>query len=1541
MIFLMILTASFRHINARDIESIKASGKIYIGLTKDDRENINYPLAVEFAKYLNVKLIIVEITWEEAFMHNGIIPAQVETDPSVIYQPDIFRKVDIICSTFTMLDWRKKLFDFAETLYSAELMLTDKNTPPVKDFSMLKGRSIAFTGETSFETNLNRINETINGGIILVPTESSEETKELMHAGKVYGIIMDADEALNYNAQSGQKYQIALPISPMTKTAWAVDKGNSLKNDVEEFFRTIESNGVLNSIFQEKFGVTYTSYTEKINKTIRLERYNRDLNEIRRSGKLVIALRERNFIYKEGGEKQFMHALAEEFADHLGVSLEYVITPNLNKYWETAEEGFFRDSAYTPEWFNYFDVACEVFAPLDWREKKIDLIPVYPSDYSVIARKELSINSIEDLRGLRAVTNKSSVYQDILQRNDLNNYYFETINNFLNELMAGKADYTILYNAFSELADYPELESKFALGNTDVCWGLRKDQPELKAELEKFIRQSQNKGLINVLMNAVKEKNFQSPEVFLQSYYESSQSGQIPSVFYGAQDGLPQEDIFSIFQDRKGYIWFGTNSGAVRYNGREMKNFGNMQGLADNSIRAFNQDSAGLLYIATPRGIAIQDRDTIIDVLLPDFSFHSIFVDHSSNKWFIGNDGVYMLSQFGYQRHINSEYPILPEIIYGMEEDITTGDKFFATAEGIFCLFSENNQLSRLTTDETYCLFLDMNDSLWVSEKRGLFMGNLTNLKSGKFRNTAKKLNELLDLPPHHVKSIITNRYGSIWMVTDSEILQVLSPDQPAVIFGQETGLKNNKILSFLIDREDNIWLGFSGGVQRFSNKKGLRNFYPKDLDSYIYSIQQDGKDRLWITSNNGIYYYDNKLVNFTDKINKESVKYVQGILPGGNLLFASPIGFYELDYRSLNVVRMRRFNPQLLGLEGIYLSEKGEIILLTGSGSTIYYFADFHAIPQVINEKKSSNVFQLIALNGRIIGGNTTGLIEIDQGVLRSVARFDCHVWSLYHDDHILWAGTDCGLGYITDNDLSNILYIPIGQNIVIKSVFPAKNKNYLWLGTNRGIAYFNKKTSETEFFIDSRDGLSGDEITPSGLFLDNSDLLWIGTYHGLSNFNPRARKFISFSPGCYIERILLNGKRIETESGKTFRHNQNNFVFELAAPSFSDESSIEYEYYLRGTANDYLSYHKGREFKAYYNNLPPGEYEFIYKAKGKNNFWGYAQKYQFTVSTAWYDTLIFRGGMVLLILISGWMVYRIRISRIEAQKIWLEQQVKQRTRELEEANTEIEAQRDMATSQRDQIASQKKEITDSINYAERIQRSLLPQSALLKKVLPEYFILYKPRDIVSGDFYWMGEKDGMLYIAAADCTGHGVPGAFMSMLGISFLNEILNKTDAKNPDEILGLLRKYIISSLKQDGYEGRSKDGIDMSLVSFDKTYKSLSYAGANNPLYLVRKGELREFKADSMPVGIHDRLDPFTLHTLDLERGDTFYMFSDGYADQFGGPREKKFMYSNFKNLILTIQPKSMREQEKILNDTIEAWKGDISQIDDIVIIGIRF
>jgi serine phosphatase RsbU (regulator of sigma subunit) len=282
----------------------------------------------------------------------------------------------------------------------------------------------------------------------------------------------------------------------------------------------------------------------------------------------------------------------------------------------------------------------------------------------------------------------------------------------------------------------------------------------------------------------------------------------------------------------------------------------------------------------------------------------------------------------------------------------------------------------------------------------------------------------------------------------------------------------------------------------------------------------------------------------------------------------------------------------------------------------------------------------------------------------------------------------------------------------------------------------------------------------------------------------------------------------------------------------------------------------------------------------------------------------------------------------------------LEEKNRTISAQKDEIEKQRDLAAAQRDQIAYQKKHITDSIMYAKRIQTALIPSLELFSDKL-EHFVLYKPLAIVSGDFYWVSSKDNIQVIIAADCTGHGVPGAFMSMLGVTMLNEIVNEKHIIMPDQIIESLRQGVIKSLKQVVDEDTVKDGMDISICTIDFSQNALWYAGANNPLYLVRGGELTHYRADKMPVAIHYKMQPFTLHKIDLQKGDAFYLFSDGFSDQFGGPNERKFMSAKLKETLAEIAVKPMLEQGIILDKIFEDWRGDNPQVDDVTLIGVRF
>lgn len=263
----------------------------------------------------------------------------------------------------------------------------------------------------------------------------------------------------------------------------------------------------------------------------------------------------------------------------------------------------------------------------------------------------------------------------------------------------------------------------------------------------------------------------------------------------------------------------------------------------------------------------------------------------------------------------------------------------------------------------------------------------------------------------------------------------------------------------------------------------------------------------------------------------------------------------------------------------------------------------------------------------------------------------------------------------------------------------------------------------------------------------------------------------------------------------------------------------------------------------------------------------------------------------------------------------------------------------------QKKQVELINDKITDSIQYAERIQQAILPQKEVLRKLFRDYFIFFKPLSVVSGDFYWVGEYFNKILFAVSDCTGHGVPGAMMSMLGNSYLNEVIRKPEITRTNQILDEMRSMIISSLHQQGGVGESKDGMEMSLCIYDKETKRLEFSGSHTSILVATKGQAQQYsivelKGDVMPIGYYRKMVPFTSQTYEVKDADVIYLFSDGFVDQFGGPKERRFQRRYFKELLLKNAHKSLTEQSRIINETFVSWKGAGEQIDDVLVLGVK-
>jgi len=488
---------------------------------------------------------------------------------------------------------------------------------------------------------------------------------------------------------------------------------------------------------------------------------------------------------------------------------------------------------------------------------------------------------------------------------------------------------------------------------------------------------------------------------------------------------------------------------------------------------------------------------------------------------------------------------------------------------------------------------------------------------------------------------------------------------------------------------------------------------------------------------------------------------------------------------------------------------------------------------------------------------------------------------------------------------------------------VFYTDDDQQLWLSKSNWLFHFDQSKSmeDAESF----------QVLMRNVRISGDSILFHGT-----NFLADASGHI----GLHTEQ--------EEASQPRLKYLYRDIEFQWSAPYFKHERQMRYSYFLEGFSNEWSNWGRPRSIK--FTNLPHGKYEMQVKARNIYGDESPPATYAFSILRPWYATFVSIALYIVLgislavfvLLYTRGLKQRAELLERQNREIELQkQELENLNEEITAQRDEIEAQRDSITTQKELIGQQKNAMTDSIRYARRIQDAVLPAKEVMRYLLPKHFVFYRPRDIVSGDFFWVDKKDETIWLAVADCTGHGVPGAFMSMLGISLLNEISGQYSGQPTHEIMDELRDQVISSLGQTGDRYEAKDGLEMGLVAINTKTREIQFTGAMHNLYTFQKGELVVIKGDRMPVGIHSEGNSlFTSHKLTLERGDSLYLFSDGYADQFGGKDRKKFGSARLKALLTQLQQNIMHDQKEALKKEFYEWKGKQEQIDDVLMIGIK-
>lgn len=1091
--------------------------------------------------------------------------------------------------------------------------------------------------------------------------------------------------------------------------------------------------------------------------------------------------------------------------------------------------------------------------------------------------------------------------------------------------------------------------------------------------------------------------------IILQINFIAAQIPNIKFAHITLEDGLSQSSIYSIVQDNKGFMWFATLDGLNKYDGYNISIYRNnpadSNSISDNVLNYLYVDQkeyGGKMWIGT-RGAGLCAFDEIFDrfktyshqknnpesissnnvrYIIGDEQYLWIATSNGLNRM-ERNLGVFKVFNFNdvKKNFINCIISDNQNTLWlGTNNGLCKFNK--KTGKFIFYNFKEKKHKTQ-KINEILSGTIDNNQILWLGTNNGMIRFNTINNEYTIYQNENNKNS----LSSNIITSIIVDKDQIIWIGTQKGGLCRFDKNKkefttykndPAI----RSSLQNNNILSLYQNKENILWIGSSlGGVDKWNRaaeELSLFRHNPYDENSLsnnqVRNIYQDRKGRIWIgTVLGGLNLFikkQNKFIHYMNNPNNPnslSNNHVRDILEDskGRFWIATDGGgfcrFYpeKGKFKPITIENSDLSNNRVWN---IIEDKKGMLWLATYGGGINIYNPETKQITILKNTEDTnslSNDFTTTLFEdhgGDIWVGTFGGGLNLWKPKTKSFIHYQHNpknknsignnrIYAINEDSKgRLWIGEKGALSLFI-RDKQEFINFDEGNglpNNVIMGILEDSHGN-IWVSTNRGLSKFNPETKKIRNY-DIRDGLQSNEFLVGSYCKTKDGKFIFGGINGFNVFNPDKIVDNPNHPSVVITGFQISNQAVQfdtTISNKKIiilNHQQNDISFDFVALDYIFPKKNQYKYKLIGYDDDWVDV----KFKRYatYTNLSPGTY--IFKVIGSNNdeVWNTeGTQIKVIIEPALWQRLWFKIAIALLFIFFISLWFYLRIRRIKKQNEYLEEQVRLRTAEVVQQKEQIE-------EHLHEISEQKREITDSIHYAKRIQTAALPVESLMQEIIPEHFVLFKPKDIVSGDFYWATKKNGKSIVVAADCTGHGVPGAFMSMLGISFLNKIVNEKGITRPDEILNRLRENVIHALHQKGKEQEAKDGMDITICTILPKENKLQFAGANNPLYIMLNKEMKVIKGDKMPIAFYDYMKAFTLHEFSYAKDDVFYLFSDGYADQFGGPKGKKFMYKAFRNLLIEISNKTMNEQKSILNNTIENWRGNLEQVDDIVVFGLR-
>ncbi|HYX08060.1 MAG TPA: two-component regulator propeller domain-containing protein [Bacteroidales bacterium] len=1089
----------------------------------------------------------------------------------------------------------------------------------------------------------------------------------------------------------------------------------------------------------------------------------------------------------------------------------------------------------------------------------------------------------------------------------------------------------------------------------------------------------------------------------VKSAFALSASDNLNVELFTINNGLSQTRVNALLLDSKGFLWVGTQDGLNRFDGYNFKVFRHQpldsSSISNNFINSITEDSKGNIWIATNNGLnrynsssgdftrylnSQNDPASIIN--------NQVYYVYADSKGYIWVKTLETLERFNpsngkftHFKHFNDALNFISGSNYFSILEDNQGFIWVGTKDGLnrfnpvtetFKRYAhqEGNTIS-LSNNKVKSVFQDKSGVLWIGTDDGLNRFNRStesftrfyiNSKDGKlndainvitqdkenflwvgtndgfyeFNKDKLKFKKYTELPfknnlltPTYVSSIIRDHSDIFWIGCLQGLLKIDLKGQKFKLYRRNSlgkpDFSSNIIGALFTENDKKIWIGTWGnGLDIYNRESGQVLHYNSEnknpdrriSDNTIHVIFRDSRNIIWVGTNSGVNVYDRKNGRFSLFCN---------VYP------EIACGIFR-DNRVFSVAEDTDHNLWFGTSHGLHLFRRKQKNLIS-----------YYQLKHNDSTLQLGPVYSVIqGVNGFLWLGTNKGLIKMNPGtgsyqVFRKPQRFDKNGLSsnsVYYllQDHKdrLWAGTAAGLNKMVNDTGAFKVYTESNglPNNLIYNIFE-DNSGKLWMSTNRGISCFSPEIEKFTNY-DLEDGLQSYEYNLGAGFLSKSGEMFFGGINGFNSFFPDSLSKNNFVPPVVITRIQITDEKGERELiGSDLKkiilpYTTKLLTIDFAALDFTYPEKNNYAYMLSSKDLQSGWIDLSNRHYASFSNLPPGEYLFRVKGSNNDNVWNNTgTSISIVVEAPLWKTRKAYFIYVLLILGFLFLFYQYRTRSLRSANRIL--------REKELVSLEVARQKEL-------LAIKNKNITDSINYARRIQEAMMPSKKLFAKLLPESFILHKPKDIVSGDFYWINENNhGKIFVAAVDCTGHGVPGAFMSIIGFELFRKITYNEGIEDPGAILQALNEDFGEIFKDE--DTTLRDGMDIAFCVFDTQKNTLEFAGAFNPLYIIRENKIIEVKGDRSSVGLNNAEEPdqqFTTHTFDLHPDDMIYIFTDGYADQFGGPEGKKYKYRRFRHLLLTIHEYTMAEQLEILNDSYESWKGALDQVDDILVIGIK-